>query len=178
MTKPGVNAQNPSDGIFEHNGDITPDSHFQYQLMSCNIGRIMSLRSTFVATALAMTLAALCPAQERFETGWLKGFTKSLTENIIDEPDKPFTVRAVRGVALDPSGAEMDGVVVEIRDETGRIRGTKTNPKGTFKLGRVPNGKYKFKVTMNGFRSLVGDAIVSQKANKADQMKIVMKLGV
>src|SRR5215469_5219033 len=121
MTKPGVNAQNPSDGIFEHNGDITPDSHFQYQLMSCNIGRIMSLRSTFVATALAMTLAALCPAQERFETGWLKGFTKSPTEHIINEPEKPFTVRAVRGVVLDPSGAEMDGVVVEIRDEAHRV---------------------------------------------------------
>jgi hypothetical protein len=125
-----------------------------------------------------MTLAALCLAQERFETGWLRGFTMSPTEHIIDEPDKPFTVRAVKGVVLDPSGAEMEGVVVEIRDGAGQIRGTKTNRKGTFKLGGVPKGTYKFKVTMNGFQSVVGDIIISNKANKTDQMKIVMKLGV
>ena len=127
---------------------------------------------------MTVTLAAFCPAQERFETGWLKGFTESPTEHIIDEPDKPFTLRAVRGVVLDASGAEMDGVVVEIRDEAGRIRGTKTNRKGTFKLSGVPKGTYKFKVTMNGFQSVVGDIIISKKANKTDQMKIAMKVGV
>jgi len=138
----------------------------------------MGLRYTLATVAFAVTLVALCPAQERFETGWLKGFTKSPTEHIIDEPDKPFTARTVRGVVLDPSGAEMDGVVVEIRDEAGRIRGTKTNRKGTFKLGGVPKGTYKFKVTMNGFQSVVGNIVVSKKANKTDQVKIVMKLGV
>jgi hypothetical protein len=138
----------------------------------------MGLRCTLTTGALAVTLAALCPAQERFETGWLKGFTKSPTEHIIDEPEKPFTVHDVRGVVLDPSGREMDGVVVEIRGEAGRIRGTKTNLKGTFKLGGVPKSTYKFKVTMNGFQSVVGDIVVSKKANKADQMKIVMKVGV
>ena len=136
------------------------------------------MRHVFATAVLAITLAALCPAQERFETGWLKGFTKSPTEHIIDEPDKPFTVRDLRGVVLDPSGAEMERVVVEIRDETGRIRGTKTNGKGTFKLRGVPKGTYKFKVTMNGFQSVVGDIIISKKANKTDPMKIVMKIGV
>ena len=142
------------------------------------IGRIMGLRWTLATGALVVTLAGLCPAQERFDRGWLKGFTKSPTEHIIDEPEKPFTVRAVRGVVLDPSGAEMDGVVIEIRDEAGQIRGTKTNRKGSFKLGGVPKGTYKFKVTMNGFQSVVGDVVVSKKANKADQMKIAMKAGV
>ena len=136
------------------------------------------MRHAFTTAALALTFVALCPAQERFETGWLKGFTKSPTEHIIDEPDKPFTVRAVKGVVLDPSGAEMEGVVVEIRDGAGQIRGTKTNRKGTFKLSGVPKGTYKFKVTMNGFQSVVGDIIISNKANKTDQMKIVMQLGV
>jgi hypothetical protein len=138
----------------------------------------MDLRHAFGATVLALALATLCPAQERFETGWLKGFTKSPTEHILDEPDKPFTVREVRGVVLDPSGAEMEGVVVEIRDETGRIRGTKTNGKGTFRLPGVPKGTYKFKATMNGFQSVVGDIIISNKANESDPMKIVMKVGV
>ena len=138
----------------------------------------MGLRYTLATGVLAVTLAALCLAQERFETGWLKGFTKSPTEHIIVEPDKPFTVRAVRGVVLDPSGAEMEGVVVEIRDDAGRIRGTKTDRKGTFKLGRVPKGMYKFKVTMKGFQSVVGNIVVTKKTNKTDQMKIVMKVGV
>lgn len=138
----------------------------------------MGLRCTLPTAVLTVTLAAFCPAQERFETGWLKGFTKSPTEHIIDEPDKPFMLRAVRGVVLDASGAEMDGVVVEIRDEVGRIRGTKTNSKGTFKLSGVSKGTYKFKVTMNGFQSVVGNIIISKKANKTDQMKIAMKVGV
>jgi hypothetical protein len=72
----------------------------------------------------------------------------------------------------------MNVVVVEIRDEAGRIRGSKTDRKGTFKLSGVPKGEYKFKVTMNGFRSVVGNVVVSKKANKNDQMKMVMKLGV
>jgi hypothetical protein len=138
----------------------------------------MGLRWTLATAVLTVTLAAFCPAQERFETGWLKGFTKSPTEHIIDEPDKPFTLRAVRGVVRDPSGAEMNGVVVEIRDQAGRIRGTETKGKGTFKLSGVPKGTYKFKVTMNGFQSVVGDIVISKKATKSDQMKIVMKLGV
>jgi hypothetical protein len=137
----------------------------------------MRLRYALAVTTLAATLTLSSLAQERFAAGWLKGFTKSPTEHIIDEPEKRFTVRAVRGVVLDPSGAEMEGVVVEIRDEAGRIRGTKTNGKGIFRL-RVPKGRYKFKLTMNGFRSVVGDMVVSNKANKTDQMKIVMRVGV
>ena len=123
-------------------------------------------------------MAALCPSQERIESGSLKGFTKSPTEHIIDELDNPFTVRAVRGVVLDPSGTEMDGVVVELQDEAGRTKGTKTSRKGTFKLDGVPEGTYRFKVTMNGFQSVVGQIVVSKKANKADRIKIEMKAGV
>lgn len=138
----------------------------------------MGLRCTFARAALVMTLASFCPAQERFDTGWLKGFTKSPTEHIIDESEGPFTVPSVRGVALDPSGAGMAGAVVEIRDETGRIRGTNTNRNGTFRFGGVPRGRYKFKVTMNGFQSVVGDVVVTKKSRNAEQMKITMKVGV
>jgi hypothetical protein len=98
----------------------------------------MGFQCTLPTAVLVVTLTALCPAPERFGKGWLKGFTKSPTEHIIDEPSKPFTLRAVRGIVLDPSGAEMDGVIVATRDEAGRIRGTKTNRNGPFKLGGVP----------------------------------------
>jgi hypothetical protein len=138
----------------------------------------MGFRFALIVGSLLVTLAGDCRARDRFDSGWLKGFTKSPTEHIIDEPDKPFTVRAVKGIVLDPSGAEMEGVVVEIRDGAGQIRGTKTNRQGTFKLDGVPKGTYKFKITMNGFQSVVGDIIISNNANKKGQMKIVMKVGV
>ena len=63
----------------------------------------------------------------------------------------------------------------ETRREELEVR--RPNHKGTFKLGGVPTGTYKFKVTMNGFQSVVGDIVVSKKANKSDQLKLVMKLG-
>ena len=137
----------------------------------------MGLRYALATGALAVTLAALCSAQERFETGWLKGFTKSSTEHVIVVGDEPFTVRAVRGVVLDATGAEREGVVVEIRDQTGQIRGTNTNGQGRFNLHGVPEGRYRFKVTLNGFQSVVGDVAVTKKANKADQIKIVLNFG-
>jgi hypothetical protein len=136
----------------------------------------MGFRFALIVGSLLVTFAGDCRARDRFDSG--KGFTKSPTEHIIDEPDKPFTVRAVKGIVLDPSGAEMEGVVVEIRDGAGQIRGTKTNRQGTFKLDGVPKGTYKFKITMNGFQSVVGDIIISNNANKKGQMKIVMKVGV
>jgi hypothetical protein len=138
----------------------------------------MRLRYALTVVGLFVTLAGNCRAQERFESGCLKGFTKSPTEHIIDEPDKPFTVRTAKGIVLDPSGAEMDGVIVELRNEKGEIRGTKTNRRGALKLGGVPEGTYKLKVTMNGFQSLVGDIVVSKKAKDADLAKIVMKVGL
>ncbi len=79
---------------------------------------------------------------------------------------------------LDQSGAVMEDVLVEIRDDAGRVTGTKTNRRGAFKLSGVPKGTYRFKVTMNGFQSVVGDVVVSKKANRADQMMIEMKVGV
>lgn len=143
-----------------------------------NIGHIMGLRCTLANATLVLTVTAFCLAQERFEKGDLKGFTKSPTEHIIDVPEYPFWVRSVKGVVLDLNGARMGGVVVEIRDEAGRIRGTKTNSNGMFTLSGVPEGRYKFKVTMNGFQSVVGDVVVTEKASPAGQMKITMRVGV
>ena len=44
--------------------------------------------------------------------------------------------------------------MVEIRDQTGRVRGTKANIKGSFKLGRISSRTYKFKVTMTVVQSV------------------------
>jgi len=98
----------------------------------------MGLQWTLPTAVLVVTLTALCPAPEGSGKVGSKALRNRQPNTSIDEPRKPFTLRAVRGIVLDPSGAEMDGVIVEIRDEAGRIRGTKTNRNGPFKLGGVP----------------------------------------
>jgi hypothetical protein len=127
---------------------------------------------------VALLLVMLCSAQERFESGWLKGFTKSPTEHIIDQPEKPFTVSAAKGVVLDPSGVAMHGVLVEVQDTAGRMRAAKTDSNGRFELHGLKNGTYRFKVTFNGFQSVVGEIIVSRKAQRGEEVTIPMKVGV
>jgi len=65
------------------------------------------------------------------------------TEHIIDEADEPFTVRALR-VVLDSSVAEMDGVVVDIRDETESKRYQGKRQRHVQR--EISRGTYKFKV--------------------------------
>jgi len=72
----------------------------------------------------------------------------------------------------------LDGVLVEIQDATGRTRGAKTDSKGRFKLHGVPEGTYRFKVTMMSFQSVVGKIVVSHKAGKAAEIKVMMNVGV
>ena len=131
-----------------------------------------------MSTAFALMLTILSSGQDRNESGPLKGFTKSPNEHIIVELREPFTVRAVRGVVLDQSGAVMDRVLVEIQDATGRTTGAKTDSKGRFKLHAVPEGTYRFKVTMMSFQSVVGKIVVSHQAEKAAEIKVMMNVGV
>lgn len=143
-------------------------------------GTLLKKSAKFCATPIplknlaAVAWAAQESVQGRFKSGWLEGFTMSPTEHEIIQADRPFTVHDVKGLVFDGSGAEMDDVVVEIRDANGRIRGTKTNPKGAFKFGGLPEGTYRFKVTMGGFKSVVGEIVVSRNARKSDIIKIEM----
>jgi hypothetical protein len=138
----------------------------------------MAFRRKVEGVTVALLLAMLCSAQERFESGWLKGFTKSPTEHIIDQPEKAFTVSTAKGVVLDPSGAALRGVLVEVQDAAGRIRAAKTDSNGRFELHGLRNGSYRFKVTFNGFQSVVGEIIVSRKARRSEEVTITMKFGV
>ncbi len=82
----------------------------------------MNLRLALFTALLGLSLSAFCTAQERFESGWLKGFTKSPTEHIINELDQPFTVRSVKGVVLDQGGFQMPGVLLELQDANGKLK--------------------------------------------------------
>lgn len=138
----------------------------------------MAVRHKVEGVAAALFLCMLCSAQERFESGDLRGFTKSPTEHIIDERERPFKVAAAKGVILDASGVGLGGVLIEVQDKAGRIRGAKTDANGRFELRGLLNGSYKFKVTLNGFQSVVGEIIVSRKAQRGEKVTITMKFGV
>ena len=117
-------------------------------------------------------------AQDDFS---IKDFTKSPTEHIINQIDQPFVVRSVRGTILDPGVREpFRGVLFEIQgpgpDRT--IRKAITDKNGQFKINHVPAGTYHFKATMNGWQSAVGTITVSKKADKRNEIKIDMRLGV
>ncbi|MCL6566971.1 MAG: carboxypeptidase-like regulatory domain-containing protein [Acidobacteriia bacterium] len=126
-------------------------------------------------------IAVTCAAQERFQSGELKGFTKSPTEHIITRIDDPITVSSVRGLVVFSGKDEpLKDVLFEIRGPGNqeRIRAAKTGSDGRFKIGRVPEGIYTFKATRDGFQSVVGTLIVSKRTDRRQTIKIEMPLGV
>jgi hypothetical protein len=130
---------------------------------------------------VVLGIALACGAQERFQSGEFKGFTKSPTEHIISRVDEPFTVSSVRGsVVLSGKDEPLKDVLFEIRGpgDSERIRAAKTGAEGRFKIGRVPEGTYTFKATLDGFQSVVGTLVVSKKADRQKAIKIEMPLGV
>jgi Carboxypeptidase regulatory-like domain len=108
-------------------------------------------------------------------------FTRSPTEHIINEIPQPFVVRSVVGLITLPYGGEpLTGVLFEIQGPgtDRKIRRCKTDEHGRFKMGRVPEGTYRFKATSNGFQSEMGTIIVSRKALKTNEIEITMPVGV
>lgn len=136
---------------------------------------------TALKIMLVAAFALSSPAQDRFESGKLKGFTKSPTEHIIAEIDDAFEVRSVQGtIVFKGKDDELKGVVFEIRGPGGleRIRAARTDSNGRFKIRRVPEGTYTFKATLDGFQSVVGTLVVSKKADRQETIKIEMPIGV
>jgi hypothetical protein len=130
---------------------------------------------------LILGIALACGAQDRFQSGEFKGFTKSPAEHIISRVDEPFTVSAVRGsVIFSGKDDPLKDVLFEIRGPGNleRIRAAMTGDDGRFKIGRVPEGTYTFKATRDGFQSVVGTLVVSKKADRQKAIKIEMPLGV
>ena len=132
-------------------------------------------------TFIILWFAASCFAQDRFQSGEFKGFTKSPTEHVISRIDEPVTVPAVRGtVVFKGKDDALKEVVFEIRGpgNSERIRATKSDGEGRFNIPHVPEGTYVFKVTKDGFQSVVGTLILSKKADHQKNIKIEMPLGV
>jgi len=111
----------------------------------------------------------------------LEGFTISPTEHIITRVQQPFVVRSVRGVISAEEYREPPAdVIFEIQGPgtERKFRGARTDKHGRFRIRDVPAGTYRFKATLNGWRSVMGIVTVSAKADKAAEIKLKMLLGV
>jgi len=117
-------------------------------------------------------------AQDRFESGPNKGFTRSPTEHMIVKIESPFKVESVHGVIKDPAGYPMPDVTFEIRTESGRIREAETDKMGRFKISGTAAGTYSFKATKDGFQSVIGKIVVAKKLNRKASIELTMPLGV
>jgi hypothetical protein len=111
-----------------------------------------------------------------------ESFTKSASEHIVVDLDKPFRVRSVEGVIASQGGDWPDATFVtfEIRraDGTGETRSAKTDSRGFFNLPGVPTGRYCFKATVDGWQSVMGVLIVTQDADPGSRVAFEMPLGV
>ncbi|HYL11364.1 MAG TPA: carboxypeptidase-like regulatory domain-containing protein [Candidatus Acidoferrales bacterium] len=118
-------------------------------------------------------------AQDRFDSGPYKGFSRSPDEHIIVELEQPFRVRGIRGVIRDPSGSPLPKTVFEIRkDSSGKVWGAVADRHGRFWIPGIPPGTYSFKATLRSFQSVAGKITVSARAHRKSAIELILPLGV
>jgi hypothetical protein len=125
-----------------------------------------------------LCLTSYCSAQERFDSGPLKGFAKAGDEYAITVTKVPLTVLAIQGtITSEVHGELLKGVLFEIRGpgQLETIGSAKTARRGRFRIQNVPTGTYMFKTTLDGYCSRVGTIIVSKDAS---QKEIIFGLGL
>lgn len=132
-------------------------------------------------TATLLLLLAFATAPHVKAQDVIGDFTRSPVEHIINQIDEPFVVKSVEGTIMLPDG---DGPIADVLFEIQgpgtdrKIRRCKTDDEGRFKMGRVPQGTYRFKATLGGFQSEMGTIIISRKALRTNEIKIMMPVGV
>jgi hypothetical protein len=126
---------------------------------------------------LLVTASCLAQKSER-PADFRKYFSVSPTEHVVNELDKSLRVRCVKGVIRDPSGNPLDHALIEFRDRDakGDLRRTFSDRKGTFRLKLFP-GNYVFKITLNGYASLMGFAEVNIKVKRCEGTILLLGLG-
>ena len=131
---------------------------------------------------LAFLACSLGWAQDRFDSGELKGFTIGRGEHIINHLDVTLTVREVKGSAVIADGFKTPagGMLLELRgpQDSSSVVSTITKGDGKFHLRHVHPGTYLFKATLLGFQSVVGTIIVSPTVATNQVITIEMKPGV
>jgi len=138
----------------------------------------MSLIKLF---ALLSGLLGACLAQERFEAGEFQGFTKSPSEHIINRFEKAITTRVLSGVVLSKTDSRpLADALFEVRGRgaASRVQGARTDKEGRFRFKHLRPGEYVFKVTRDGFQSVVGRLTVSKTAAAGEPIRIELSVGV
>jgi hypothetical protein len=90
-------------------------------------------------------------------------------------------VRSVHGVITCPpeSGDPLPGALFEIQGPGAnrKIRRAATGIDGRFRIPHVPPGEYRFKLTYNGNRSVMGAVIVTRHAQQDEEIAVEMSPG-
>ena len=122
-----------------------------------------------------LLLAGVGIGQEKAESDICKEFLKNSVAGVYIL--QPFIVREVKGVVLVPYCYDpLPNVLIELRDSGGKVAATKTDSRGQFKFGNIREGTYTFKITLDGFPSVVGTVVLQKHAKKSEAMRIGMPL--
>src|SRR5437016_7915623 len=82
----------------------------------------------------------------------------------------------INGTVVDPSGAVVPGVMVEIRNDISRYQQfTTTDTAGTFRFTNVPFNNYRVTATLTGFSTATQD--VSIRSAVPQELKLEMPVG-
>ena len=111
----------------------------------------------------------------------LGDFPRAQGEHETDVVDQPFVVTSVSGrvcVRVEPSIALPD-VLIEIQGPgSGRkIRRTRTDENGRFKIRHLPKGEYRFKASLHTWQGVLGRIVVSRAAPQKSEIVIRMNPG-
>ena len=133
------------------------------------------LRLGFILTLPFALLSAQTP--QKFDSGPYKGFTKSATEHVVVELPESLSVRSLQGSITGPHKEDvLPGVVLEIRDESGMMRSGVSDSRGRFHIRGVRKGTYRFKVTKDGFSSIVGTVVLTRAASQKSTITLQMAI--
>lgn len=116
-------------------------------------------------------------AQQRFDSGPYKGFLREEPELNKIELSQPIEVSSVRGLIFYSDDDPLSGAAFEMRDSQNRVFSAITDSNGRFTIPKAPSGRYEFKVTKNGFHSVIGVLIVSDKSSSTKLIRIQLQLG-
>lgn len=129
-----------------------------------------------LAALAVLLLVSTCIAEHRFQSGPYAGFTKLQQEQVIVELPKPLHIREVSGTVLAAKGREpVRKALFELRDDTtGKVKATKTDGEGRFRIKHIKDGKYTFKATRSGYQSVVGILVLREKSPESQPVTIEM----
>ena len=84
---------------------------------------------------------------------------------------------ALTGVALDPNGAVLTGVVVRLTSQdTGAIQSATTNKDGRFNLLLLPPGRYDLQASTTGSDTLIASATIDVSVTEVVHLELHLRL--